>query len=192
MLNLQIQGAHNINLVTPTHFIPQIIESLWNAVQKGLHIPIVYNSSGYDDLETLKLLDGIIDIYLPDMKYGTNRNAEKYSSAKGYVEINRNAITEMYRQAGELCTDAKGIAQRGLIIRHLVLPGNISNTYNVLEFIAQLSPTIPVSLMSQYFPAFTAPEIPELKKKLRENEYEEASKLLDRFGLVNGWIQPVE
>lgn len=148
MLSLQTREAHNINLVSPTHFVPQIVEALWLAVKKGLKIPIVYNSGGYDDIEVLKCLEGIVDIYLPDMKYGDNKNALKYSGAKNYVEINRAAIGEMYRQAGELVTDKDGAALKGLIIRHLVLPGNISNTEKVLEFIANLSKTIPVSLMS--------------------------------------------
>ncbi|MCK4803925.1 MAG: radical SAM protein [Spirochaetes bacterium] len=191
MLSLQTRGAHNINLVSPTHFVPQIVEALWLAVKKGLKIPIVYNSGGYDDIEVLKCLEGIVDIYLPDMKYGDNKNALKYSGAKNYVEINRAAIGEMYRQAGELVTDKDGAALKGLIIRHLVLPGNISNTEKVLEFIANLSKTIPVSLMSQYFPAHRAGSMPELQRKLRREEYLSALHALDDLGLVNGWTQPV-
>lgn len=191
MLMLQNRGAHNINLVTPTHFVPQIVEALWRAVERGFIIPLVYNSSGYDDNETLRLLEGIVDIYLVDMKYGSNENAMRYSAAPGYVEINRAAVREMYRQVGELVVDNNGIAQRGLLIRHLVLPNNISDTEKVLEFVQGLSPTVPISLMSQYFPAHKAVAIPELKRKVHRKEYQKATKLLDRFGLVNGWTQPL-
>ena len=191
MLSLQKREAHNVNLVTPTHFVPQIVEALWGAIKRGLRIPILYNSSGYDDVQTLQALEGIIDIYLPDMKYGDNRSAEKYSGARCYVEINRAAIREMYRQVGELVVDEDGIAQRGLIIRHLILPGNISNTLAVLEFITQISKAIPVSLMSQYFPAYNAPSLPELRNKIGKKEYEDALCILDNLGLVNGWTQPL-
>jgi len=192
MLLLQQKGAHNINLVTPTHFVPQIVEAVAAAVPRGLRIPLVYNSNGYDDVETLKLLEGIVDIYLPDMKYGDDSNAEHYSGVSGYVEKNRAAVTEMYRQVGELRVDEHGIAKKGLIIRHLVLPGNRANTQQVLEFIALLSPSIPVSLMSQYFPAYRAHAIPELKRKLLSEEYEHVQDILDRLGLGNGWIQPID
>jgi len=191
MLILQKRGAHNINLVTPTHFVPEIVEALNIAIQNGLNIPIVYNSSGYDNIEVLKALDGIIDIYLPDMKYGANRNALKYSGAKNYVENNRKTIREMYRQVGELTLDKDGIARRGLIIRHLVLPNNISGTKNVLKFIARLSTTISIGLMSQYFPAYKAFNMKEISRKINHTEYQEAVSLLDRFGLENGWIQPI-
>jgi len=189
MVELQQKEAHNINLVTPTHFVPQIVEALERAVQRGLSIPIVYNSSGYDDVETLKLLDGIVDVYLPDMKYGDDEMARRYSGAIRYVETNRAAIREMYRQVGGLELAGDGIARRGLIIRHLVLPGGISGTARVLEFIAGLSTSIGVSLMSQYFPAHRAVELPELRSKTTRKEYEEAVNLLDRFGLENGWVQ---
>jgi len=192
MLLLQKKGAHNINLVTPTHFVPQIVEALASAVQRGLRIPLVYNSNGYEDVETLKLLEGIIDIYLPDMKYGENSNAERYSGVNGYVERNRAAVYEMYRQVGVLQVDDKGIAQKGLIIRHLVLPGNAANTKEVLESIARISPSIPVSLMSQYFPAHRAHAIPELNRKLSAEEYTFATDILDRFKLENGWTQPLD
>jgi putative pyruvate formate lyase activating enzyme len=192
MILLQKKGAHNINLVTPTHFVPQIVEAVAAALPKGLRIPLVYNSNGFDDVETLKLLEGMVDIYLPDMKYGDDANAERYSGVGGYVKKNRAAVTEMYRQVGELRVDAHGIAEKGLIIRHLVLPGNIANTRQVLEFIASMSPTIPVSLMSQYFPAYLAPSIPELKRKILPEEYEYVKDVLGRQGLENGWIQTLD
>jgi len=190
MLELQEKGAHNINLVTPTHFVPQIVKALSIAKERGLSIPIVYNTGGYDRVEVIRLLDGIVDIYLPDMKYGSDENALHYSGVKGYTSINQQAIREMYRQVGELAYNNKGIAQRGLIIRHLVLPHNLSSTERVLEFIADLSPTISISLMGQYFPAYKAPKILELHRRLTRQEYKWAAKLLDRFGLVNGWVQP--
>ncbi len=189
MLLLQKRGAHNINLVTPTHFVPQAVEALAIAVQKGLKLPIVYNSSGYESVETLRALSGIVDVYLPDMKYGDNECAQRFSGVNNYVEINRAVIQEMYQQVRELILDEEGVAVRGLIIRHLVLPGNTQNTRRVLEWIASLSPTIPVSLMSQYFPAHKAFSIPEISKKLNREEYEEASNLLGSLGLVNGWMQ---
>ncbi|HEB31451.1 MAG TPA: radical SAM protein [Spirochaetes bacterium] len=190
MISLQERGAHNINFVSPTHFVPQLVEALMLAVIKGLKIPIVYNSGGYDNVEVLKCLDGIVDIYLPDMKYSDDARALEYSNAPGYVEINRAAVKEMYRQVGELKTDREGVAVRGLIIRHLVLPGNISNTEKVLESIARISTSIHVSLMSQYFPAHRAVSMNNLKRKLNRDEYLEASNILADLGLVNGWTQP--
>ncbi|KKK76253.1 hypothetical protein LCGC14_2865540, partial [marine sediment metagenome] len=150
----------------------------------------VHNSGGYDNVEVLKCLDGIVDIYLPDMKYSDDARALEYSNAPGYVEINRAAVKEMYRQVGELKTDREGVAVRGLIIRHLVLPGNISNTEKVLESIARISTSIHVSLMSQYFPAHRAVSMNNLKRKLNRDEYLEASNILADLGLVNGWTQP--
>jgi putative pyruvate formate lyase activating enzyme len=191
MVELQGQGAHNINFVTPTHFVPQIVETLDRAVKEGLSIPIVYNSSGYDDVESLRMLEGIVDLYLPDMKYGDDERAFLYSGVAGYVKTNRAAVAEMYRQVGDLELDEKGIAVRGLIVRHLVLPGGISGTDRVLEFLAGLSPSIGVSLMSQYFPAHEAVDLPELKRKITRREYENALDVLDRFGFVNGWVQSV-
>ena len=189
MVELQRQGAHNINFVTPTHFVPQIVEALELAAGEGLSVPLVYNSSGYDEVETLKMLEGLVDVYLPDMKYGNDDMAFRYSGVRDYVEKNRAAVREMYRQVGTLKLDEKGIAFRGLLVRHLVLPGGVSGTEGVLEFIASLSPSIGVSLMSQYFPAHEAVGIPELGRKITEEEYEKALELLDRFGLMDGWVQ---
>jgi putative pyruvate formate lyase activating enzyme len=192
LLELQGRGAHNINFVTPTHYIPQMVEALAAAVSGGLSIPVVYNSSGYEDPETLRLLEGVVDVYLPDMKYGDDAQAVRCSSAPGYVDVNRAAVTEMYRQVGDLSLDAEGIAVQGLIVRHLVLPGNLAGTRRVLEFVASLSPTITVALMSQYFPAHEAPGIPGLDRRLAMEEYEEVTELLEQYGLENGWIQPLD
>ena len=192
ILELQSKGAHNINFVTPTHFMPQIVEALHIAAGMGLNLPIVYNSSGYDDIETLRLLDGIVDIYLPDMKYSDDLAAKRYSQAPDYVSVNRRAIEEMYRQVGGLLLDEKGIAKRGLIVRHLVLPGGISGTREVLRYLAGLSTSIGISLMSQYFPAHLAAEYDLLQRKLTLKEYDQALETLQQYGFANGWIQPLD
>jgi putative pyruvate formate lyase activating enzyme len=165
------------------------VESVWKAIEAGLCIPIVYNSGGYDDLETLRSLDGIVDIYLPDMKYGDNESALQHSGAKNYVQINQAAIREMYRQVGELVLDDSGVAQKGMIIRHLVLPRYIAHTQKVLEFIAGISPDLSVSLMGQYFPAYKARAGSVLGSKLSKKEYKMALRYLDVYGLKNGWVQ---
>lgn len=192
MLELQQRGAHNINFVTPTHYVAQIVEAVGAAREKGLVIPLVYNCSGYEEVETLKLLDGIIDIYMPDMKYSDDVNAVKYSSAPNYTETNRKAIKEMHRQVGELRLDTDDVAVKGLIIRHLVLPNNISGSARVLEFIAkEISPKTFISLMSQYHPANKTERYPELSRKVSAKEYKQAVKLAENLGLDNGWIQEI-
>jgi putative pyruvate formate lyase activating enzyme len=192
MLELQRKGAHNINFVTPTHFIPQIAEALHIAAGGGLNLPIVYNSSGYDDIETLRLLDGIVDIYLPDMKYSDDPAAKRYSQAPDYVSVNRMVLEEMYRQVGGLLLDEKGIAKRGLIVRHLVLPGGLSGTREVLRYVAGLSTSIGIGLMSQYFPAHRAAEYALLHRKLTREEYDQALDALQQYDFSNGWIQPLD
>lgn len=180
MLTLQKERCHNINFVTPTHVMPQILEALILAIEGGLNIPLVYNTSGYELPEAIELLEGIIDIYLPDMRYANNAFAVKYSSAPGYPEFNRNAVREMFRQVGI----------KRLIIRHLVLPENISGTEEIFSFICrELSPKIYISLMSQYFPAFEADSYPLLNRRITLEEYERAVALLKKYGLENGWIQ---
>lgn len=193
MLRLQERGAHNINLVTPTHFAPQIMASLYIAYQKGLSIPIVYNCGGYESIEMIQLWEGIIDIYMPDMKYADPSIAKKYSNAEDYPIINKKIILEMAKQVGPLQLDKYGIAVKGLLIRHLVLPQNLSGTESVLRFIAEkISPETHISLMRQYFPAYKAVELPPLNRKITEEEYEKAVSDLSRFGLENGWIQSEE
>ena len=190
MLRLQKIGAHNINLVTPTHFTPQIMAALLIAYKKGLKIPIVYNCGGFESLNTLKLLDGIIDIYMPDMKYSDPELAKIYSSARTYPEINKAAVKEMYRQVGDLQIDENGIAKKGLLIRHLVLPENIAGTKEVLRFIAEeISPNTYISLMSQYFPAYKALSIPAINRRITHAEYKQAREYLEQFGLSRGWVQ---
>jgi len=190
MLWLQEQGCHNLNLVTPTHFVPQILKALWLARERGFGLPIVYNTSGYESLETLRLLDGIVDIYLPDMRYNDNAVALRYSVAPHYVEVNRAAIREMYRQAGNLVTDKEGFAKRGLIVRHLVLPGGLSGTEGVMKFLAEeISKDVYISLMSQYFPAYKTGEFPAINRRINEQEYDEAYEIKMKYGLKNGWVQ---
>jgi len=190
MLYLQKRGAHNINFVTPTHFVANILNALHIAMRKGFEIPLVYNTSGYESVETLKLLDGIVDIYLPDIKYSDNRMAKKYSRALNYVENNRAALKEMFRQVGLLVVDENGVAVKGLIIRHLILPENIAGTRDSMEFIAkEISPLVTISLMSQYFPAYKAHEYRELSRRITVSEYLQAIKDMEAAGLKNGWIQ---
>ncbi len=194
MISLQQKGCHNINLVTPTHFVPQILTALEKAVEWGLHIPLVYNTSGYERVNTLKLLDGIVDIYLPDAKYADEDVAHELSDFDNYVENNRRALVEMQGQVGEeLIMDEKGIARRGLVIRHLVLPHGLSQTDQVLAWIAEnLSPRTYISLMAQYFPAHKATDHPHLGRRLRPNEYAAALEAFDAAGLKNGWRQGVD
>ncbi len=189
MLALQARGAHNINLVTPTHFLPQIVQAIDQGRQRGLIIPIVYNASGYELPETIRMLEGMIQVYLADMRYATNEYGIKYSNAPDYPACNRLAIKEMLVRVGHLrCQN--GLAESGLVIRHLVLPSMISETEKILEFISnEVSKDTAVSLMSQYFPANKAGLYPELNRKITKAEYQAALALLEQYGLENGWIQ---
>jgi len=190
MLQLQKMGCHNINLVTPTHVLPQILKSLIIAASKGLNIPLVYNSSGYELPEIIRLLDGIVDIYLADMRYADNENAVKYSAAPDYPKYNQAAVKEMHRQVGVAEIDKEGIIRKGLIIRHLVLPENISGTEKIMRFIAkELSTDSYISLMSQYLPYYKAKEIKPISRRLTKDEYDAAKKAMEKSGLFNGWIQ---
>ena len=191
MIELQQRGCHNINLVTPTHYVPQILAALEVAVGRGLQIPLVYNTSGYDTVDTLELLDGLVDIYLPDAKYADDAVARRLSDFRDYVEHNRAALIEMQRQVGpEVALSPQGVAIRGVIIRHLVLPGGLSQTPEVLAWIAEhLSPRAYVSLMAQYFPAHKAVGDAVLGRRLSPDEYRVALKAFDEAGLANGWRQ---
>ena len=192
MLDLQNRGCHNLNWVTPTHFVPQILEALCFAVERGFRLPLVYNTNGYDSLETLGLLDGIVDIYLPDMKYGDEDTARTYSQAPGYPAINATAIREMYRQVGKGRYAKDGTMKRGMIIRHLLLPNGLARTENMARFVAEtLSGQCPVSLMTQFFPAYRAQDFPKLNRRLYRREFKEALEILDRYRLRGGWMQKV-
>lgn len=190
MIELQEEGCHNINFVTPTHVIAQIVKALVLAVGRGLHIPLVYNTSGYDSTETLKLLDGIFDIYLPDARYADSKIALKLSSAGDYPQVNREALKEMHRQVGIAGLSHDGIIESGLIIRHLVLPHNLSGTDEIMRFIAcQLSKDTYISLMSQYFPCHKAKDYPEISRRITRQEYQRAIDAMYANGLHNGWVQ---
>ena len=193
MLRLQEQGCHNLNLVTPTHFMPQILKALGIARERGFNLPVVYNTSGYESLDALRLLDGIVDIYMPDMRYSDDGIARRYSAAPDYPEANRAAVREMYRQVGNLVVDGNGIAKRGLIIRHLVLPNGLSGSESIMKFLAEeISKDVYISLMSQYFPAYKAPTMKELSRRITAEEYEEACGIMEKYGLENGWVQEFE
>lgn len=184
MLSLQDRGCHNINLVSPTHVVPYILEALDIAAAKGLHLPLVYNTGGYDAIETLKLLDGIVDIYMPDMKYSDGKTAERLSSIKDYPKINRAAVKEMHRQVGDLKLDEDGIAQRGLLVRHLVLPNGLAGTQAIVKFLAnEVSTNTYLNIMSQYRPCHKAFEIPGLDRSPRDQEFSDAIKLAHQQGL---------
>lgn len=190
MLELQKLGCHNINLVTPTHVMPQILRALKIAISKGLNIPLIYNTGGYELPEIIELLDGIIDIYLPDMRYADEEMSIKYSCAPDYPRYNKESVKEMHKQVGIARIDNEGIIKSGVVVRHLVLPNNISGTEEIMKFIAQqLSPDTYISLMSQYLPYYKAPEFKDLSRRLNKEEYEEAGGIMEKYGLFNGWIQ---
>ncbi|MBN2290741.1 MAG: radical SAM protein [Candidatus Glassbacteria bacterium] len=192
-LELQRAGCHNLNLVTATPYLPSILEALGLAAADGFSLPIVYNSGGYESEETLELLESVVDIYLPDMKFGCPEQARLLCEAPEYVAVNRRAVAEMYRQAGLLELDSEGIATGGLIVRHLVLPSGLAATREVLEFIAsRLSAEVHLSLMAQYYPAFRARELPGLGRPVSRREYREAELWLEEFGFTNGWVQQLE
>jgi putative pyruvate formate lyase activating enzyme len=184
MLHLQQRGCHNINLVTPSHVVAQILEALVIAAASGLRLPLVYNTGGYDSPVALALLDGVIDIYLPDMKYGDSAIARRHSKVPDYVEVNQAAVREMYRQVGKLDLDERGIARRGLLVRHLVLPGGLAGTEQVLDFLSrELSPTVDVNVMGQYQPYFKAVQYPPLDRPLTVAEFQAGAAAARQSGL---------
>lgn len=185
----QEKNVENINLVTPTSYVPQIIEAIKIAREKGLKIPIVYNTNGYEKVETLKMLEGYIDIYLPDLKYSDDLLAKRLSKVDNYFEIATNAIREMHRQTGRAIFNDDGIMQKGMIIRHLVLPNHILNSRRVLKWINDNMSDVYVSVMAQYFPTYKAKEIEDINRKLTKEEYEKIENYLYRLNLENGYIQ---
>ena len=188
MLNLQNRGCHNINLVTPTHYTPQIVSAMVIAVEQGLEIPLVYNCGGYESVETLRLLDGIVDIYMPDIKYSNNQMAEKYSNAPNYWEVVTLAVIEMNRQVGDLKISRRCIAQRGLLIRHLVLPNDAAGSEKVLEFVANIiSRDSYINIMDQYHPTYKAVQYPEINRRITCGEYIQTIKYAERLGLHRGF-----
>jgi putative pyruvate formate lyase activating enzyme len=188
MLRLVQMGCHNINLVTPTHFVPQIVESITIAAHKGLNVPIVYNCGGYESVKTIRLLEGIVDIYMPDIKYGPGENSGIYSGAGDYFERATEAAKEMYRQVGSLETDGSGIAERGMLVRHLVLPGGLAKSKDVLRFIRdELGEDSYVNIMDQYRPSYRASERPELMSRPSQDEITEVKRIARELGLSRGF-----
>ena len=185
----QEKDVENINLVTPTSYVPQIIEAIKIARSHGLKLPIVYNTNGYEKVETLKMLEGYVDIYLPDFKYSDNDLGKRLSKVDNYFEIVTDALKEMYRQTGKAVFNEEGIMQRGMIIRHLVLPNHILNSRRVLKWINENMHDVYVSVMAQYFPTYKAKEIEDINRKLTKEEYEEIENYLYRLNLENGYIQ---
>ena len=184
MLELQSRGCHNINFVSPSHIVPQILAGVHLAAQKGLNIPLVYNTGGYDSLEMLSLLDGVFDIYMPDMKYGDEAAARKYSRIKKYPRVNQQAVLEMQRQVGDLKLDERGIACEGLLVRHLVLPNQLAGSEEILKFLAEkVSEDVYLNIMAQYHPAYRACDFPELNRRIRPQEYYEVIKFAKKLGL---------
>lgn len=188
MLHLQQRGCHNINLVTPTHQMPMILEALSYAFEEGLTIPIVYNSGGYEKAEMIHLLDGIIDIYMPDFKWASNKLGAEHSSVKDYTDRAKESLVEMHRQTGDLEIDESGLAKRGLLVRHLVMPGMMENSRSALEFIAQeLSIDTYINIMDQYHPSFNASKKPGIDRLLTRKEYNEIVGYAANLGLHRGF-----
>lgn len=183
MLRLQEIGCHNINFVSPTHVVPQILRAVSIAAREGLRIPLVYNTGGYDSLETLALLDGVFDIYMPDMKYSDADTGKRYSLVPDYPTVNRAAVREMHRQVGDLRLDEQGIALRGLLVRHLVLPEGLAGTADIVRFLADLSPDTYINIMDQYRPCYKAYTLPPLNRRITREEYREAVELARAAGL---------
>jgi putative pyruvate formate lyase activating enzyme len=184
MLRLQSYGCHNINLVSPTHVVPQVLAATMIAAESGLHLPIVYNTGGYDSVSTLQLLDGVVDIYMPDMKYANAETARRYSGIRSYPQVNRAAVKEMHRQVGDLLLDERGIAIRGLLVRHLILPNRLAGSAEVIDFLArEISTTTYLNLMDQYHPEYLACRYPELSRRITPEEYQEVVQLARRAGL---------
>ena len=184
MLELQNHGCHNINFVSPSHVVPQILAGLYIAAEAGLRLPLVYNTGGYDSLATLQLLDGVIDIYMPDMKYSDTKNARRYSKIPHYPQVNRTALGEMQRQVGDLQINTQGVAERGLLVRHLVLPNELAGTKEIVRFLAQeISPNTYLNLMDQYRPAYYARKFPELMRSITSQEYQSALQMAHDAGL---------
>jgi putative pyruvate formate lyase activating enzyme len=183
-------GCHNINFVSPSHFVPQMVRAVVEAVQMGLRVPLVYNTGSYDSVASLRELDGIVSVYLADLRYNSEAAAKKYSKAPGYVARAHEGVKEMYRQVGDLQVDESGVAQRGLIVRLLILPNGLAGTEESLSWLArELSPTVTVSLMSQYSPQHKARQIPLLSRTISATEYRAAVQCLEELGMDNGWVQ---
>lgn len=185
MLDLQDQGCHNINLVSPSHVVPQILAAVFIAAQAGLRLPLVYNTGGYDSTETLRLLDGVIDIYMPDMKFADEQIALRYSKIPTYPAVNQAAVREMQHQVGDLQLNARGIATRGLLVRHLLLPNNLAGSTEIFRFLAEeISTNVYLNLMDQYHPAHLAAQHPQLNRRISAQEYRQAKEAAQKAGIT--------
>jgi putative pyruvate formate lyase activating enzyme len=188
MLKLQGLGCHNINFVTPTHYVPRIVSSLPEAIEMGLRLPIVYNCSGYESIEVVQLLDGIVDIYMPDAKFMDGACSKRYCNAPDYPEVLKTVLKEMHRQVGDLAINSNGIAEKGLLIRHLIMPEGVASSEAILRFIAEeISVHSYVNIMDQYRPEYRACEYPEIGRRIAQKEYVEAIQWAKRFGLYRGF-----
>ncbi|MEP7145689.1 MAG: radical SAM protein, partial [bacterium] len=192
MLELQSKNANAIGFVSPTHFVPQIVSAIAIAAEEGLNLPLIYNTNSYDSPEVLKLLDGIIDIYLPDLKYSEDEYGYKYSKIKNYVHHSREAIKEMHSQVGSGLVIENNLLKRGLLIRHLILPNDIAGSYDTLKFISELDNEISISVMSQYYPVHKALTVDLLSRNIREREYEKVMNWMEEFNLESGFLQEFE
>ncbi|MBM3253057.1 MAG: radical SAM protein [Candidatus Omnitrophica bacterium] len=189
MLSLQQKGCHNINLVTPTHLVPQIMRALYYAIKEGLTVPLVFNCGGYESLSIIQMLKGIIDIYMPDIKYWESSASEQFSNAKDYPLIAKTAVKEMYNQVGDLLIDKEGVAYKGLLIRHLVLPNNLAGSKEILEFIStHISKYSFINIMDQYRPCFEAFKYPQLSRSITIEEYKRVIELAHSYGLKRGFL----
>lgn len=188
MVRLQEIGCHNINFVTPTHYVPQIMGALPQAIEWGLEVPLVYNCGGYESPEVIRLLDGVIDIYMPDVKFSSLEVAGRFCNAPDYPDVIKSVLKEMYRQVGDLKMDARGIAERGLLIRHLVMPRDLAGTEEAIRFIAQeLSPHSYVNIMAQYRPVYRASEFPDLNRSVTSEEFARALDVARKYGVTRGF-----
>lgn len=188
MVRLQEMGCHNINFVTPTHYAPQIVASLPEAFEKGLRLPIVYNCSGYESIEVIRLLEGIVDIYMPDVKFMDEKYSDRFSNAPDYPEVIKKVLKEMHRQVGDLTVNFHGIAERGLLIRHLVMPQGVASSETVLRFIAEeLSIHSYINIMDQYRPEYRAHEFPEIGRRITHKEYMDTVQMAKGLGLYRGF-----
>ncbi len=188
MVRLQNTGCHNINFVTPTHYAPQIVACLPEAIEKGLQLPIVYNCSGYESIEVIRLLDGVVDIYMPDVKFMDQKHSKQFSNAPDYPEVVKKVLKEMHRQVGDLAINFRGIAEKGLLIRHLVMPNGVASSEAVLRFIAgEISVHSYVNIMDQYRPEYRAHEYPEINRRATHKEYMEAVQWAKGFKLYRGF-----
>ena len=186
-------GCHNISFISPSHFVPQLVRAVLEAVPMGLRVPIIYNTNAYDSVAFLQMLDGIVDVYLPDLRYASDTWAAEFSHTVDYVTRARQAILEMHRQVGDLVLDGSGLAQKGLIVRHLILPNGLAGSRDSLTWLVkEVSPKVTVSIMSQYYPTHLASQIPVLQRKISASEYSAVLKLVDELGFENGWIQEMD